>query len=394
MPAMRIVRAMRAILTMPAKRPVGVILVLLGLSLLSSMAFAQGMAGSKVSAASTSPTPNLALGYRIELIESAEVTTETVYLQDVARMEAAGPERDGLEQLAKVEVGRVPLVGQTIRIPAGYIPVKLRQAGVSLDRVSFEFPQSGSIVVTRVGTGTDGTATATAAITAIPSTEASPSRDDEVRAALIAAIRARAEREGRPSGASWQVTIEQMIGLERIPVGAGWTWELGSWVPVPGRFTLFARLRLGADERAYPVTVYGELRANVEVVVARSDLPTGKLLGPEDVELRLVDSSSISAMQGVLTRPEDAIGRQLRRGIAGGEPLRASLLSAPLALRRGDRFTAELRSGWVTVTVLLEAMEDGRIGSLIRSRNVDTGQVVTVRVTPDGPVPAVDVGTN
>lgn len=109
--------------------------------------------------------------YRIELLESAQVSTETIQLSDVAQVESIGSATDGLEelqQLAGVDVGRVPLVGQTVRIPAGYIPVKLRQARISLDRVTIEFPPSGWIAVTRVGTSRGGT---TSAATTLPATK-------------------------------------------------------------------------------------------------------------------------------------------------------------------------------------------------------------------------------
>ncbi|MBE3576596.1 MAG: flagellar basal body P-ring formation protein FlgA [Limnochordales bacterium] len=384
-------------------------LLLLCVSLISSTAQAQAMPGPVASASSAVPTRTVQ--YRVELQESARVTEERVYLRDIAQITAVGGEDEELESLAAVEVGRVPLVGQTIRIPAGYVLVKLRQARVSLDLVSVEFPPSGSITVNRAAADTAVAGEAAKGTAAAAATAALVER---ARADLIEAIRTRAEKDGRLAGASWEVEIDGIIGLEtqieQLLRGAAGgelvasqtteheirqrpklSWDLGSWVPVPGRFTLFARLRSETSAREYPVTVYGTLKVNVAVVVARSDLPAGKLLGPEDVELKPMAGDRLLSLPGVLTSLEDAYGRQLERDVAAGEPVRSSWLTAPLVFRRGDRLPVTVQNGSVRVTVLLEALEDGRVGALVRCRNADTGKVVMVRVTPEGPVPAFTV---
>ena len=78
----------------------------------------------------------------------------------------------------------------------------------------------------------------------------------------------------------------------------------------------------------------------------------------------------------------DDLGRATAiRQLAPGQPIRYSDIRPIAAISRGEIVKLTVRRGAVTVTIEMEAIEQGYIGDRIQLRNIESGRLVTATVT-------------
>ena len=81
----------------------------------------------------------------------------------------------------------------------------------------------------------------------------------------------------------------------------------------------------------------------------------------------------------------DDLGRATAiRQLAPGQPIRYSDIRPIAAISRGEIVKLTVRRGAVTVTIEMEAIEQGYIGERIQLRNIESGRLVTATVTGPG----------
>lgn len=122
----------------------------------------------------------------------------------------------------------------------------------------------------------------------------------------------------------------------------------------------------------------------VRQAVAAMDIPAGCQLTNENVRVDTVLRD---------LRSEDAfaspVGQTAAQSMPAGTVIRVSMLkvSRPTPVVRKDQgVTMRVRGPGFTVSGIGKAMEDGKIGDLIKVRNVDSDRVVLAKVAPDGAV--------
>jgi flagella basal body P-ring formation protein FlgA len=118
--------------------------------------------------------------------------------------------------------------------------------------------------------------------------------------------------------------------------------------------------------------------------VAAKDIAAGALLGPDNVRIETTQADSPSPAE-----PPPVLGMVAAAAIPAGTVIQPSLMKAPPAVvvvRRNQTVVMKIRGEGFTITVVGQAMQDGRLGDLIRVQNVDSRRVVTARVQEDGSV--------
>ena len=83
---------------------------------------------------------------------------------------------------------------------------------------------------------------------------------------------------------------------------------------------------------------------------------------------------------------EEASGREARRTLRSGLPVRATDLAEPRLVRRGDAVTIRLRNGGLTISAVGRALADGALGNSIRVFNEATNQTLNAIVEEAGVV--------
>jgi flagella basal body P-ring formation protein FlgA len=155
-----------------------------------------------------------------------------------------------------------------------------------------------------------------------------------------------------------------------------------------GRFS--AALSI-AGEAMEPIhmRVTGRVDDTVEVPVATARLLAGSVLRAEDMQIARVHMSLLRGE--VVHQALDAIGMQVKRPIATGQPLVRTELTRPSMVQKGATVQMLLDSPGIVLTAQGQAMEPGAIGERIRvlnpvSRAVVESEVIgpdRVRVSPD-----------
>lgn len=136
--------------------------------------------------------------------------------------------------------------------------------------------------------------------------------------------------------------------------------------------------------------VTGRVDDTVDLPVATTRLVTGSVLRTQDMHVARVH---VGVLRGeVVHRVGDAIGMQVKRQIAAGQPLEVGALMRPALVQKGATVLMVLDSPGIALTAQGQAMEAGAIGERIRllnpvSRAVVEAEVIgpgRVRVTPTG----------
>lgn len=124
--------------------------------------------------------------------------------------------------------------------------------------------------------------------------------------------------------------------------------------------------------------VWGYVEAEVPVVVAKRNIRCRAIITKEDVALKREPLSRLP--QDVIFSLKDAIGKEARVSLKMGSVLRLSYVQAPVIIRRNQEVTIIARGKYVIVRAKGKALENGRLGEIIRVMNVDSKKQIWARV--------------
>ena len=156
-----------------------------------------------------------------------------------------------------------------------------------------------------------------------------------------------------------------------------------------GRFGAMLSV-VGKGMEPVHMRVTGRVDDTVDLPVATARLVTGSVLRTDDVHMARVH---VGVLRGeVVHRVGDAIGMQVKRQIAAGQPLDVGALMRPALVQKGSTVQMVLDSPGIALTAQGQAMEAGAIGERIRLLNPVSHAIVEaevigpgrVRVTPTG----------
>ncbi len=155
-----------------------------------------------------------------------------------------------------------------------------------------------------------------------------------------------------------------------------------------GRFSAVLSISGTAMEPIH-MRLAGRVDDTVDLPVATTRLLAGSVLHADDIHIARVHTTLIRSE--VVRRTGDAIGMQLKRPLAAGQPLAVSELMRPSMVQKGAGVTMLLDSPGITLSAQGQALESGAIGERIRvlnpvSRAVIEAEVIgpdRVRVAPN-----------
>ena len=126
------------------------------------------------------------------------------------------------------------------------------------------------------------------------------------------------------------------------------------------------------------VTVYKN------VVVASRSLSRGEVLTENDFKRVKYDMSQLPV--GYIEDPVYGIGMELKRRLATGVPLTASMMKKPHIIKRGQQVSIVARAGGMEVRMSGKALAHGAVGERIRVLNVRSKKKLEGTVTPSGDI--------
>ncbi len=147
--------------------------------------------------------------------------------------------------------------------------------------------------------------------------------------------------------------------------------------PVAHRFSAILTIT-GTTIDALSIPVGGRVEDTEQVVVATGRLAAGTVLRRDDVRLAQVRASQVSG--GAVLKLADAVGLELRAGMAAGQPLPRADLGPPILVQKGKHVVMRLDGPGLAVTGEGLALEPGAMGDRIRVQNPASRAVVEAEV--------------
>ena len=117
----------------------------------------------------------------------------------------------------------------------------------------------------------------------------------------------------------------------------------------------------------------------IPVLVKR--LEAGSIISEADLDWTTVSDDH---MEGVLAANDQLIGRELRRDTDGNIPLRDRDVMPPRLVVRGSLVTMKIETPMMSVTAQGKALQDGKLGDVVRVTNTQSNRVIEGTVAGPG----------
>jgi flagella basal body P-ring formation protein FlgA len=121
-----------------------------------------------------------------------------------------------------------------------------------------------------------------------------------------------------------------------------------------------------------------------EAMVAARPLGRGERLTPSALRTDTVVVNAIR--RGAITREDQLVGMEMRRGVNAGTVFTPDLLLAPAAVERGDHVIISASNGNFSVNSRGKALASGAIGEQVLVENLSSSRTVRARVAAPGRV--------
>lgn len=135
-------------------------------------------------------------------------------------------------------------------------------------------------------------------------------------------------------------------------------------------------VRLQEKDKTVDIVVDAEISPPESYVVSVSALRKGQVLQASDLTTEVIpqittgsNNETAEDPQYILD-PQQLIGKQLRRAIGKGLPIRAIDVGDPIVVTRNQLVQIQVISGGITVETMGRAMTDGAVGDLIQVESV------------------------
>lgn len=113
------------------------------------------------------------------------------------------------------------------------------------------------------------------------------------------------------------------------------------------------------------------LGGTTQVVFAKHNIPMGKVIVRDDLELKLAANRSA---HGAYTSLQDIIGHKAKKNITRDAVLKSRHLIAANDIDKDDDVLIVVGSGALTISTYGQAMEDGQIGEMIIVKNLSSSK--------------------
>lgn len=327
---------------------------------------------------------------RIALRLTVRANSEVVDIAEVA--ELRGGNESLRQQIANLDLEDAPSAGQSHVVTPRQVEFRLRLAGIDPRVVSI---QGSTLLLPANGTSVRAESVATKphdsrTITQLTShsritTDADSEMSETERAVLAAANECLKKQLPWPEE-NIVVQLAQPLPRElrenQHSVSATYSAELRSAGTPVGRVVLRV-VRKAAGQRTADVPVQVDVRHFEDVAMATKPIARGHVIALSDLEMGRQD---VTLLTGYCTSPEQLVGQKAKRILPAEQVVRVvdvepvARAVEPVLVKRRDRVKAIARSGVLLVTVAGEAMQDGKLGEVIKVRNADSNSFLYGRV--------------
>jgi flagella basal body P-ring formation protein FlgA len=295
----------------------------------------------------------------VTLKARAEVVTANVRLGDIAEIQSK--DRRLVSQLREISIGQAPRIGYALSVRRDDL-ADLLAGRYPAWRTALRWRGPEAVSVSAGGAAFDAASLVDSAAQALYRAILERYAYTAVRISLVGNL----ERLMLPDGAVQAVP-------QVITVGA-----------VAKRMCV--HMHVTVDNLPYrTIPLWFAVEAERPVATASEDLHAGEALLPEKFSTRLMDATLLRSdpVSPESIRP----ALRLKHALAGGAPLLAAHVETLPPVVRNQRVEVRVVTGPIRIETSAIAMADGRLGELVRVRNVAADkEAFNARVVADGVV--------
>jgi flagellar basal body P-ring formation protein FlgA len=285
----------------------------------------------------------------INLKEEASIESGAILLKDVADL--YGPDRDTIEKLSIINLGASPEFGLAKTLSRRQINESIKAAISPLDDIQFS---GGTAVQVRIkGRPVDPGEIAVLLKSHIVKTTSWKDSEIEIR------------------------SIGNLHGLELPLDGAELRFSQTPAVMGHRNITaLFEIVQAGKTLRR--LWVAAEIVVRVDAWVAAKKILLGQIVESNDF---VKQTASIDDFRTTYVRTlDEVVGKIAGRNFSQGELIVREAFKDPFLIKRGETVQLRLERDGVMLTSQARAEEDGRLGQMIRVRNLEFSNVLKAQV--------------
>ena len=124
----------------------------------------------------------------------------------------------------------------------------------------------------------------------------------------------------------------------------------------------------------WSIYVTAQVRVVGEYLATARPLPQGQVIGAADLAVQSGDLTQMPA--GILTDPQQAVGKTLAANLGPGQPLRQDMLRAPLVVQQGQQVKVQSAGNGFTVSTEGKALNNANDGQVAQVRTA-SGQTIS-----------------
>lgn len=285
----------------------------------------------------------------IRVFEKVETEHEKIFLGNLADIK--GGDLMLVQQLKNIYIGQSPLPGQSRRIDANYIKVRLKQHKIDFSLIALHIPKETVVFRKYI----------------------------RVTQKQIEKMVMDNKNNLLPFDAD-QVTIKKISvsGDAVLPVG-----EMTYSIVPPKNTDFLGKILLSVyfyvngklEDRVY-ATLETELMANI--VVARRPLKRNHTI--TDIDIKLVRMNMANVPSNSMVNPDDVLGKKTSRAVDAGTVLSSDLLFMPAIVDRNDIVMMIAESDNFKITAMGVCKGKGRKGDRVKVINLDSDKAVYARI--------------
>lgn len=156
--------------------------------------------------------------------------------------------------------------------------------------------------------------------------------------------------------------------------------KLQSFLPAGAKLIGKTSIGVRCDTKpGWSVFLQADIKVTVNLLVASRPMAQGTMVTPADFNRQPGELGR----PGLLTAPEQAIGKVLKFSIGAGQVLRQDMLRAPLLIRQGQTVTLRARGNGFVVSQEGQALNNAGKGEIVRVRLANS-QVISARTVAEG----------
>jgi flagellar basal body P-ring formation protein FlgA len=286
----------------------------------------------------------------ISLKETVSIQSATILLKDVADIQ--GPDLPAIERFSNISLGASPEFGAVKTLTRHQIDESIQAVAGPIRDVKLS---GAAAVQVRI--------------------KGNPIDSSEIASLLKAYIL---------KTTSWKESeievhsIGNISGIEMPPDGA--ELRLSSAETVVGRQNITALLeimRAGKPQRCYWITA--KILIHTDVWVATQRILPGQIVESGNL---VKQSKVIEDLRSTYIRNlDEVVGKIAHRNFSPGDLILRDAFTDPFLIKRGETVQLRLQRSGIMLTSSARAEQDGRLGQVIRVRNLDFSTVLKAQVT-------------